>query len=135
VPPSDGRSDKGLDVLHAALFVLMMRIFATPMDRGQFWPVAPLTTVIGVCYAEAEAARGAGGLAVVVAAGVVVLWPQPQPSSRVTRENFDRIHDGMSRAEVEAILGPRGDYRTRLGESELSDQSWNPDLADYGQRT
>lgn len=32
--------------------------------------------------------------------------------SRVTRENFDRIRKGMSRAEVEAILGTPGDYRT-----------------------
>jgi hypothetical protein len=70
------------------------------------------------------------GLAVVVAAGVVVLWPRPP--SRITRENYGLIREGMTRAEVEAILGPPGDYRTRLGESELSDQSWNPDLADYG---
>jgi hypothetical protein len=71
------------------------------------------------------------GLAVVVAVGAVVLWPQPP--SRITRENFARIKEGMSRAEVEAILGPPGDYRTRLGESQMNfDQSWNPDLVDYG---
>jgi hypothetical protein len=46
----------------------------------------------------------------VVAAGVAVVWPRPP--SRITRENFDRIPTGMSRAEVEAILGPPGDYRT-----------------------
>jgi hypothetical protein len=40
------------------------------------------------------------GLAVVVA-GAVVLWP-----SRLTRENYDRIQNGMSRAEVYALLGP-----------------------------
>ena len=50
------------------------------------------------------------GLAVAVAAGVVVLWPS-QPS-RITQENCDRIKKGMSRAEVETILGPPGDYRT-----------------------
>jgi hypothetical protein len=49
------------------------------------------------------------GLAVVVAAGVVVLWPRHE---RITRENFDRIHEGMSRAEVEAILGPPCDFST-----------------------
>jgi hypothetical protein len=43
-------------------------------------------------------------LAMVVAASVVVLWPRL--SSRITRENFDRICGGMSRAEVEDILGP-----------------------------
>jgi hypothetical protein len=49
------------------------------------------------------------GLAVVVAAGVVVLWPS---RDRITQANFDRILEGMTRAEVEAILGPPGDYRT-----------------------
>jgi hypothetical protein len=48
------------------------------------------------------------GLAVVGAAGVVVLWPRP--SSRITRENYERIRAGMSRAEIESILGPPGDY-------------------------
>jgi hypothetical protein len=65
------------------------------------------------------------GLAVVVAAGAVVLWPQAAPPSRVTRENYDCIQEGMTRAEVEAILGPPGDYRTGLGESVLGE-------ADYG---
>jgi hypothetical protein len=30
-----------------------------------------------------------------------------------TEENFDRICEGMSRAEVEATLGPAGDFRTK----------------------
>jgi hypothetical protein len=42
-------------------------------------------------------------------AAAVALWPR---SSRVTRENFERIRKGMSRGEVEAILGTPGDYRT-----------------------
>jgi hypothetical protein len=45
----------------------------------------------------------------VVAAGAVVLWPR---ADRVTEENFYRLQDGMTRAEVEAILGPPGDYST-----------------------
>ena len=49
------------------------------------------------------------GLAVLVAAGAFVLWPRPD---RITRANYDRIRMGMSRAEVEAILGPPGDYTT-----------------------
>jgi hypothetical protein len=49
------------------------------------------------------------GLAVMVAAGAVVGWPR---ANRVTWENYDRIREGMTRAEVEAILGPPGDYRT-----------------------
>jgi hypothetical protein len=33
--------------------------------------------------------------------------------SRITRDNYNRIEEGMSRAEVEQILGgPPGDYRT-----------------------
>jgi hypothetical protein len=65
------------------------------------------------------------GLAVVVAAGVVVLSQQNQPD-RVTRENYDRIHDGMSRAEVEEILGSPGDYRTGLGETRFLGR-WSPE--------
>jgi hypothetical protein len=39
-----------------------------------------------------------------------VLFPGP---SQVTKENAERIKKGMSRAEVEEILGgPAGDYRT-----------------------
>jgi hypothetical protein len=50
------------------------------------------------------------GLAVMIAVGAVALWPR---EDRITREKFHRIEIGMSRAEVEAILGgPPGDYRT-----------------------
>jgi hypothetical protein len=50
------------------------------------------------------------GLAVVVAVGAIVLWPRPG----VTRRNYNRIMDGMSRAEVEDILGdPSGASYTR----------------------
>jgi hypothetical protein len=54
------------------------------------------------------------GLAVVVAVGVVVLWP---PEDRITEANLERIKEGMTQAEVEAILGPPGDYRTGHGET------------------
>jgi len=65
------------------------------------------------------------GLAVVVTAGTVVLWPRPE---RITRANFHRIREGMSRAEVEAILGPPGDYRTGLGETWFTEPKlWSPD--------
>jgi hypothetical protein len=47
------------------------------------------------------------GFAVVVTAGALGLWPG---SGRITKENFNRIHAGMTLAEVEAILGPPGDY-------------------------
>src|SRR5262245_57459436 len=58
------------------------------------------------------------GLAVVVAIGVVVLWARAAPE-RITRENYERIRVGMSRAEVYAVLGPPGDYST--GDEKLSD--------------
>lgn len=48
------------------------------------------------------------GLVAVLAAGGFELWPRP---NRITWD-FNRIEPGMSRAEVEAILGPPGDYRT-----------------------
>jgi hypothetical protein len=69
------------------------------------------------------------GLAVLVVVGVIfVLWPQPE---RITRQNFDRIREGMTRADVEAILGPPGDHRTRLGETNLLGQNWLPDSDEY----
>jgi hypothetical protein len=76
------------------------------------------------------------GLAVVGAAGVVVLWPtRPTRPTRITRENCYRIKEGMSRAEVEAILGPPGDHRTSLSETVLltgdGDWDWQADRADY----
>jgi hypothetical protein len=49
------------------------------------------------------------GVVLLLGVGVFVVWPVPD---RITRENLDRIHKGMSKAEVEAILGPQGDYST-----------------------
>jgi hypothetical protein len=39
----------------------------------------------------------------------MVMWPWPE---RIAERNFIRIVQGMRRAEVEAILGPPGDYTT-----------------------
>src|SRR6516164_3764614 len=68
------------------------------------------------------------GLAVLVAAWVVVLWPR---NDRVKRENYDRIQIGISRADVEAILGPPGDYSTTQMAYLLEDpwpvESWPSD--------
>src|SRR5437660_8314335 len=55
----------------------------------------------------------AGVAVVLVMAGVLVAllgsWP-----CRVTRANCDKLKEGMTQAEVHAILGgPPGDYRTR----------------------
>jgi hypothetical protein len=51
------------------------------------------------------------GLALVVGSGVFVLWPRTA-SDRITRQQYDRIVSNMTPADVEAILGPPGDYRT-----------------------
>ena len=54
-----------------------------------------------------------GALAVgtaAILAGVVLLSPSPR--SRITQENVDRIREGMSRQEVEVILGPPCDCST-----------------------
>jgi hypothetical protein len=89
--------------------------------------VAPL--VPGVGHAEADGARGAGGLAVVVAVGVVVLWPR---ADRITKENLGRIRLGMSAAEVEVVLGPPGDYRSGRGESHWGHDGWLADSEPRG---
>ncbi len=60
----------------------------------------------------------AGVAVVLVMAGVLVALLGPWPC-RVTRANCERIKEGMTRAEVEAILGgPPGDYRTRPNEAD-----------------
>jgi hypothetical protein len=48
-------------------------------------------------------------LVLILTGAAFVFWPR---ASRVTRENFQRLHGRMTRTEVEAILGPPGDYRT-----------------------
>jgi hypothetical protein len=47
---------------------------------------------------------------IVLSIVTIALWPWPD---RATRENYDRIEVGMTRAEVVALLGPSGDYTTR----------------------
>lgn len=54
-------------------------------------------------------------LAVLIAACSFAFWPRP---ARITRESFRLLKEGMSRAEVEAILGPPGDYASGDTESD-----------------
>jgi len=67
---------------------------------------------------------GPGGVLLLLAVpfgyAAVILWPQP---NRITPENFNRIEKGLSRAQVQSILGPPGDYR-----SGPTDEWWNPDF-------
>jgi hypothetical protein len=44
--------------------------------------------------------------------GVFLLWPWPSTGSRLTQNNLNRLRDGMTRLEVEAILGPPADHTT-----------------------
>jgi hypothetical protein len=47
-----------------------------------------------------------------------------RPPHRVTRKNYERIHNGMTQAEVEALPGgPPGDYRTGRTVSPVPDES------------
>jgi hypothetical protein len=46
------------------------------------------------------------------AAFALVAWPGTPPVADFTAESFHRIRVGMSRAEVGAVLGPTGNYRT-----------------------
>jgi hypothetical protein len=61
-------------------------------------------------------------LAAFLVAGVIVVWPD---SSRITLENCQRIQNGMTHAEVLALLGPPGDHRTRPPAVELPDELEN----------
>ncbi len=76
-------------------------------------------------------------LAALAVASTRVLWPQ---RDRVTQENIDRIQAGMSRAEVEAILGPLGDHRTgptkrRRLEILTRGYEWPPGVTPISNRT
>ncbi len=69
-------------------------------------------------------------LLVTVSAVALVLW-FARPSS-LTRQQFNRIKVGMSRAQVEAILGPPGDYRSAESESDGSPRQPGDRFGDFG---
>jgi hypothetical protein len=75
------------------------------------------------------------GMAVVVAAGIVVLWPGAP--SRITHENFAILKNGMSQKEVETILGPPGDYTMsplgNMGDVELREDESGEQLQLLGE--
>jgi hypothetical protein len=55
-----------------------------------------------------------GLLLIALLAAALLLAPTPRRASAITRENFDRIQVGMTKADVEAILGgPPGKYTDR----------------------
>jgi hypothetical protein len=46
---------------------------------------------------------------ILAGAGALLLWTRP---ARITREKADAIREGMTRADVVALLGPPGNYST-----------------------
>jgi hypothetical protein len=65
-------------------------------SRNHWWLCLALLSILGV-----------GNFAILLTA--------PSRRSGITKENFDRIRDGMTEAEVEEILGgPPGTYTDRL---------------------
>jgi hypothetical protein len=60
---------------------------------------------------------------ILLGAFLALAWPRP---SHVTRANFERIREGMSRADVEAVLGPPGDYTTGPTALRSIPVSWAP---------
>ena len=68
----------------------------------------------------------AGTMAGLVGVVLVVVAMLP-PSPGVTRANFDRIEKGMTRAQVEAILGQKADGR--MGVWDQLATTWTNDTA------
>jgi hypothetical protein len=58
-------------------------------------------------------------LAMLLLAVTLFIWGPSGHADRITRENFDRIQKGVTRAEVEEILGPPEDYSTGPTSMEL----------------
>jgi hypothetical protein len=87
--------------------------------------VAPLVPVIGDGMRRRTLFVVLAVLAMVVAAGAVVLWPRAVTPG-LTQENFDRVRVGMMRPEVEAILGPWCHHSGSFGV-----WNWNPDTGTF----
>jgi hypothetical protein len=68
---------------------------------------------------------GFASTAAALGIGVCLLWPRDRPG--ITRANRERIREGMTLAEVEAILGgPERDATQRLGMG-LTMRCWEAD--------
>ena len=54
---------------------------------------------------------GAGVLALLGLAALLLMWPTPRPGAGITPENYERIRAGMTEREIAGVLGVRaGDY-------------------------
>jgi hypothetical protein len=82
---------------------------------------APLDAYRPLAFAGARGAAmrmrklqwvAAAGLVALAGVAAFVPWPRPSRPFLATRQNYDRIRVGMTRAEIEASLGPPGDHTT-----------------------
>ena len=80
----------------------------------------------------------AGISALVCSVGAVKLAPE---AGRITAENYERIVSDMSPADVEAVFGPPGDYRTAPADhcgpalqAWLEPERSHPFASEYAQR-
>jgi HAMP domain-containing protein len=73
--------------------------------------------------------RIAVGLSLILlACAAFTAWTRSSGPPRRTTENARRIRAGMSRADVEAILGPPGDYSTGETHSCEPDGDWQGEI-------
>jgi len=86
----------------------------------------PLTTPSPSCYPDHIKILARLALLVVLIlampAPVARAWPF---NSKVTRENYEKIHNGMTKAQVEEILGKPNEMKTETGIQGLGEfESW-----------
>ncbi len=58
-------------------------------------------------------------------AAVVLLTGAAQAACDLSKEAYDRIKNGMSQAEVEAVMGCKAKFTTRVGDDLLQLQFWS----------
>src|SRR5262249_36079311 len=116
---------------------MLIPVEARPGFGGVCWPHAaarspratPPGTLGGIRPVRKRLVLSAAAVASLATAMAFALWPRSDP---VTRANCDRLRPGMTRQEVESILGPPGDYRTGRGETRWGGDVWMPDTEPIG---
>jgi hypothetical protein len=85
-------------------------------------------------------ALAVAGLAVLMARALVVATLVPHSKPLITRSDFERLALGMDARQVEAILGPSGDFTSRRSVGLMQDivpceTSWPPPPRAYQEWT
>jgi hypothetical protein len=96
--------------------------------RNPARPIRPVTAERTLLAILAGATALFVGIAIGIAVGIllVVLFTSP----RISQQGYRSIEQGMSRAAVENLLGPPGDYTTGATDSESTPAAtdlWSPD--------